>query len=353
MLAAQSGRKEIVELLLKAGAYIDSVDDMGYTACHIAAWYCRGDVLSLLLELRPNLAIKDLKDGGTALDLSFLRHENVNVSLMLIKAGAPLDDVSQDRLCKVALLGTGAVQTLLDRGVAVRELRDSSLCTPLHYVAETEPARDPALANMLVNVCGIDLGIRNSWGATCVFIAVIEGNADALRCFLAAGAPVEAADNGGRTPLSAVSDYECAILLLAAGADVNKRDRFDNMAFLVAASAMKTAAVAHAFLAAGADIDRVNERGFTARQFLAQRQFDVEVHDQHRINIARRDLAKTRLDFVRSRALQVCIGLQSRQLDALQLCEILQHACGPLACLIEFHRWWKIATTVKHFGAPI
>jgi hypothetical protein len=39
------------------------------------------------------------------------------------------------------------------------------------------------------------------------------------------------------------------------------------------------------------------------------------------------------------------------RLDALQMCEILQQACGPVAPLIAFHHWWKIATTVKHFNS--
>jgi hypothetical protein len=40
---------------------------------------------------------------------------------------------------------------------------------------------------------------------------------------------------------------------------------------------------------------------------------------------AHREIVKVRLDFVRHRAWQVCIGLQSRELDALQMCEILLH----------------------------
>jgi hypothetical protein len=60
-------------------------------------------------------------------------------------------------------------------------------------------------------------------------------------------------------------------------------------------------------------------------------------------------LPKARIDFVRDRALRVCIGLQSLELDALQLCEILLFASGRVAQLILFHIWWKIATTVKHF----
>ena len=64
---------------------------------------------------------------------------------------------------------------------------------------------------------------------------------------------------------------------------------------------------------------------------------------------ARRGIAKVRLDLVRHRASQVCIGLQSSRLGALEICEILLHACGPVAPSIAFHQWWSIATTVKHF----
>ena len=71
--------------------------------------------------------------------------------------------------------------------------------------------------------------------------------------------------------------------------------------------------------------------------------------DATEFDIERREIAKTRLDFVRERALQVCIGLHSRGLDALQMCEILMYACGTLASVIPFHHWWTIATTVKHF----
>lgn len=102
----------------------------------------------------------------------------------------------------------------------------------------------------------------------------------------------------------------------------------------------------HTVLAGGADLDAADERGKTPRQFLAERQVTV---DPQQVESARRDIARTRLDFVRDRAMQVCIGLQPLQLDALQLCEILRFACGPLARLITFHQWWKIVTTVKHF----
>jgi hypothetical protein len=61
-------------------------------------------------------------------------------------------------------------------------------------------------------------------------------------------------------------------------------------------------------LAAGADLDVADNAGATARQVLARFGWTI---DPDQVEAARRDIAKTRIDLVRCRALQVCIGLQS------------------------------------------
>lgn len=99
----------------------------------------------------------------------------------------------------------------------------------------------------------------------------------------------------------------------------------------------------HALVAGGVDLDIVDSSGITSRQILAG--WDALI-DSCAV-AARQRIAKTRLELVRSRALQVCLALQSRALDALQTCEILVHACGPAASAIPFHVWWKIATTSR------
>jgi hypothetical protein len=99
-------------------------------------------------------------------------------------------------------------------------------------------------------------------------------------------------------------------------------------------------------LAIGADLDVEDANGKTARQWLAERRVTI---DPKQVDSARFEIAKIRLDFVRSRAIEVCLGLQSLRLDALQMCEILRHSCGPMAGVVAFHQWWAIATKIKHF----
>jgi hypothetical protein len=129
------------------------------------------------------------------------------------------------------------------------------------------------------------------------------------------------------------------MLLLAAGADVAARD---GTACLVAAQ-WRTELV-DVMLAAGVDLDAADDNGHTPRSRLAENLASVDVA---RVEFARRSIAKMRLDFVRHRAWQVCVDLQSRGLDALQMCEIQLYccrACGPVVHAIAFHQWWKIAT---------
>jgi hypothetical protein len=265
---------------------------------------------------------------------------------MLLAAGALLEEADPGHLCKFAGASTAAIRALRERGIVVRELVDvnGDGGTPMHLAACR--TRDVAILDMLVNDCGVDLEARDQFGETCVYGAVRDSNVRALRWLIEAGADVNCvSDHDDSTPLLANYDYDCTTILLAAGADVEACDARGETALHWVAREMAGARLAHALLAGGADLDGTFH-GTAARTKLARLGWTL---NPDQVEVARRDIAKTRLDFVRHRALQVCIGLQSLELDALQLCEILLFACGPVAPLVPFHSWWKIATTVKHF----
>jgi hypothetical protein len=306
-------------------------------------------MLALLVTRRPNLGLKE-SSGSTAIQFAFAFERNERAWLLLLEAGAALDDLEGvlfARLLNFVATSTAAIRAVLGRGVVVRELRSKAGETPLHKAAAL--ASDMAALSMLVNVCGVDLEARDSNSRTCIHHAVERHKVDALRWLIDAGADVESVDKYDLTPLHRARDYSCSIVLLAAGAVGHTRCQWHRSMVHSAALAQSPEMaidLVHALLGAGADLDTADELGETARDVLSRRGLAV---DSDRVDAARRDIAKTRLDFTRNRALQVCVGLQSLGLDALQMCEILQFACWPVAPHVRFDQWWKIATTVKHF----
>jgi ankyrin repeat protein len=351
VLAAEHDRKEVVEILLRANAHIDRADRNGKTACQAAAAMGHADVLAVLLAARPNLDLFDYsRSTPLRVAISFY-HERC--ALMLIEAGARLDG---NLLCDAAALGTDVLQALVDRGFVVSELRGPNACTLLHIVAWHQPHR-PALLSMLVRDCGVDVDACDSRGNTPCHSAACNRSSGYLRWLVDAGAEFDVPNGRGETPLQSAcanGNMECIILLIAAGADVHVRDTIGRTPVRCVVDGDRRApkeAILKAFVAAGASLDEENYNGFSPRDILTSfgSQDDVDVAAD--VESARRRIAKIRLDVVRNRAMQFCIGLHSLGLDALQMCEILQHACyrGRLAQLIPFHIWWKIATTVKHF----
>jgi ankyrin repeat protein len=345
--AAECGRTEIVDILLQANARVDEVDERRQTACHAAAASGHCDVLALLLARRPNLDVVTTVNRKTAFCCAASSSETHawRCALMLLEAGASLERADPSDVCRFAATSTTVIQALINHGVAVRELRDFLDGTALHAAAGR--CRDANVLDMLVNVCRIDLHARDRDGATCFHFAASRGNVFALRWFLSAGADPDCVSSNGSTPLHNVIHHSCAVVLLGAGASVCARDNKGRTALhRVAARLRSELTTVYPLLAAGADLDAVDDAGETARDVSARVRLTV---DAELLEAARRDIAKARIDFVRYRALEVCIGLQPLELDALQMCEILQFACGKFAPLIPFHIWWKIGTTVKHF----
>jgi ankyrin repeat protein len=355
--AIQYQQLEIVEILLQANADIDQTDSLGRTACHAAVLLdednnCEGSnsetFLSHLLPYRPNLTLRD-RNHYTALEHAMLLSSE-RIVWLLIDAGAPLEYISGEASCSFAGKSKEAIYALQRCGIAIDQLYFDG--TPLHQAVYNHNS-DTSVFDTLVNVCGVEIEAHDNCGDTCAHLAAERGNACALDWLVRAGANVSArnqfANGSNFTPLHLTGDYNCALILIAAGVDVNAVDWYGNTVIHRAAYFERDNSnfmICRALLAAGANLDISNHHGITARERLLER--DGMKIDKISIDAARRDITKKRLDFVRHRAMQVCLALH--HLPALQICEILLFSCGPIAPVVSFHHWWKIATTVKHFS---
>lgn len=343
VLAADAGRAEIVTLLLDTGAKIDAVDDYGETACHAAVRKGHAAVLELLVARNANLSLRN-GNGATPLHVA-IDMKNEPMLMLLIDAamasGTLLDDATT---CRAAALSADVIRLLLFKHrINLGAIRDSAARTPLHQAVWH--SSDASVFKILIEVAGVNIDARDQSGWSATHYACIQRDAGALARLVAAGANLDLASENGNTPLHYClheSTNQIACLLLAAGANVNARNWQGRTPCHIACECALIALPA--LLASSASLDEPDNDGVTSQQLLKSAPPTTE-----EIEAARRHVLGVRLSLVRKRAFEVCIGLHSRGLDALCMCEILLHSCGPVAPLIAFHRWWTIATTIKHF----
>lgn len=348
-IAVRLGHSAIVDALLSAGAEVNDVGHDSQTAMHICANTQNVDVFKVLLAHGGDLTVRDVNDH-TPLDVA-TRVCNERMTLALINAGASLDNCFDALVRAAAISVTVASLLLVERHIDLKTIRDSDQHTPCHFVAEHD--EDPAaVLAFLVDEAGVDMNARDIRGRTPCHTAAFRGKKLALRRLIEHGADFDEPDDNGHTPLH-LSCYglgDCTTLLLSMGAQIDSLTYISHMQPVhFAASCNRSPLPLAAVVAMGADLDAPDAGGNIPRE--AARIFGVALPtDQHALVLLRRQMLAGRLAFVRERAIQVCFGLRPLELDALQMCEVLVHACGPVGLSVPFHVWWKIATTVKHFG---
>lgn len=354
VLASKVGLIDTVRVILDAGARLNTQDGSGETACIAAVRALATDVVELLVERGADLSIADSNDCTALSYVSGPMFVDDRAAVALIGAGAPLEDV--DALCRIASLSGRVCQMLLDRNVNVAQLRDGFEATPCHAACDRgeRAVRDsPEILDFLANVAKVDINVADTNGLTCLHRCATVGASRMLRWLINAGMDVNATTHTGMTPVFMAcidAHYKLVPFLVAAGADVNIRDAKGRSARQFAADALAVDVprkrqmldALFCVLAAPAPTDFEPADGKPVSS-------SARTPAAEEIEAARRSIAKIQLNFVRDRAFEVCVGLCPLQLDALQTCKILVNACGPVAPLIAFHHWWKIATTVKHF----
>jgi ankyrin repeat protein len=355
--AAERGSVEILTLLLDAGANVDVVDDNFQCACYVAVHNNRFDALKLLVERGAHVAAVPTSSRGSLLKKALL--SNCEMIAYLINAGAPLDHLLHDDLMNLVaasqdlavLARVGAWMARNGKNLgALHGLQNRSLC---HYIAGAEDrGRRTELVLRAAVLAGANVAAVDLSGKTPLLCAATSRHSTPMRVLVELGADIDRSTVGADTALQTLcfagggdANRHCVELLLALGADVHVVDKRGRSACHFAAI-RKNAGALHACLAVGGDLDKPDNTGKSARKIASSNGIVPTADD---IDNARRRIATARLDLVRIRAFQICVGLQSINLDALQLCEILTHSFGAIGSLIAFHEWWTIATKVKHF----
>ena len=219
-------------------------DKKGNMPLHIAAENIKYDIIEILLEAGASVNSKN-SGGKTALIQAVYSHElaeepeRVKSVNILIVAGADVNVVSKKcgytALMYVSHYGYHKCLDLLLKLGADVNLRNNYGLTAL---SAAQLHWHPDGLKMLIEA-GADVNVTDNNGDTALHMASIWPGNKHIDLLLKAGAEVNAMDEGGRTPLMVASSYsrENSIdLLLKAGADVNKGKDEDGETALILAS---------------------------------------------------------------------------------------------------------------------
>ena len=208
--AAQWGRKEVAELLIVNGADVNGKDRFGSTPLHEAK---TKEVAELLIAKGADVNAK-ADNGKTPLDEAILPFSNKSeIANLLRKHGGKTGEELNNKRKPLKPYGSGAQpETTPDKS----EESDNLI---YHAVRE----RNIELVKQHL-ADGKDVNAKNKWGRTPLHLSVGIGDKKIVELLISNGANVNGRDKAGWTALNWAENKEIAELLISKGADVNATD---------------------------------------------------------------------------------------------------------------------------------
>jgi ankyrin repeat protein len=234
MSLSEKASPELVRDLVFAGAKLNARDDAGNSALMNASSSSSASVLSELIKIGAQVDATN-SSGETAL-FAAARANSAEAIELLIKAGANVnarDEDGQTALMAIASSGDfEKARALIAHGAEI-DLKDNDGQTLLMLAAMNE---DPRLAKLLLEA-GAKMDATDREGTTALMMAAERGPETTALLLIQAGAQVNAVDKEGRSVLMRAvfnGQEENVRALLNAGADYKAKDKEGNTVLALA-----------------------------------------------------------------------------------------------------------------------
>jgi ankyrin repeat protein len=259
--AVDHGNREIVEVLLLAGANVNARTEGGRTPLMAVSEKTTVELVRDLLAYGANINARD--DFGDDAVIIAAEASNVGVLKELISAGARVDatnSVGHNALFGAARNNVEAVDLLIKSGANLNA-RDEDGQTVLMAMA---PYGELATFQALISK-GAALDVTDYEGRTVLMSAVANEDSAIAEFLIRMGADIEAQASDGTTALMVAAQGDrtkTLSLLIAAGSKVNATDA-EGLTVLLRASWNASDEVVQALLNAGADVTVKDHEGRT------------------------------------------------------------------------------------------
>ncbi len=268
---------ETIKALMKAGADVNAADKWGQTPFLLAARQDQKEVLDLLLSAgaKRSLHAKD-HEGRSAIFYASSGHRDLTLPIfkVLLENGAKVNDADNAGVTPLMMASrAGAieiVQALLTAGALINA-KDKQRLTALMFAVTDSYTPDAKITETvkLLLAAGAQINDVDVHGRSALMYGVrASSDQELIKVLLAAGAKVNIIDTENQTALQfAVKRYSTEIVqaLLKAGvaSTINTKDNQGSTALLYAAELGNTEIIT-ALIAAGALVDEVNAKGETS-----------------------------------------------------------------------------------------
>ncbi|KAF7687438.1 death-associated protein kinase 1 [Silurus meridionalis] len=265
LIAAGCGNIQIIDVLIKKGAEIQTLDKSGANAIYYAARHGHVETLKFLHEKQCPLDIQD-KSGETALHVAS-RYGNVDVVQYLcsIRANPDLTDREQETpLHCAAWHGYSAVARALCQVGCDVNARNREGESPL-LTASARGFRD--IVECLLEH-GVDMDSTDKDNHNALHLAVRRCQVEVVKCLLIHHCYVDHQDRHGNTPLHIASkdgNLPVVALLCAAKANLDIPNKFGKTPLHIAAGNGGLEVVRH-LCVAGANTEAITNDGKTAEE---------------------------------------------------------------------------------------